>query len=263
MRLCLNVRLRALAAVCVLVISQGRAAADVLLSDNFSGPSLDTSKWYTVLPFANSSVVQQNGHVELANRGYLVTQGQFSPASAVGGLHIQGQYTFLNTSSFSLDFLQIVTRTAAIPDTSFGEATQGLSFTIRGDNQLRVHDRATGATLVGPVPIRIDNGQTYNFDIRDDGLNFSFSVQEVGGDASASLSGTSNISSAINHVAFYNREFLDRQNVGFLQNVVLSDDSPGGTAIPEPGSFVLLALGIAACACWRPRRILAPAGGRS
>src|SRR5438046_1838636 len=88
-----------------LLVAGATARADILLSDDFNSNVLDRTKWSTVLPFANSSVVDQNQRLELTNRGYLVTQGDFNPA-ALGGLRIRGQYTFLNTDPFTFDFLQ-------------------------------------------------------------------------------------------------------------------------------------------------------------
>ncbi len=184
-----------------------------------------------MLPTIYSNVVEQNQRLELTARGYLVTQTQIVP-SVAAPLHITGQYTFTNTDPNLFDFLDITTRTAAIPGGGPHEVTDGISFTIWGSGNLVMIDRTNNVQIGPSLGFSAVANHPYEFTVDDDGLNVSLSVQEVGGSVLGSISGTSAVTSATNHIAFYNRE--GTSDIGYLDNVVITTPEPGTLAILLP-----------------------------
>lgn len=218
------------------------ARAQIILQDDFNDNSLDPSKWYTAQPFGDSSTLETGQRIELRNRGYLITQNQFDPTN--GGLRIQGQFTFTNATFPGHDNFQIVTRTNGIHGGGSGELLNGISFLLIGNDAIGIDNRTTG-TVLGIAPLTINNGERFEFDVRDNGIDLFFHVQKIGGDgAAATLMATSNTLSAINRIAFYNREFNNgTSTLGYLDDVIVT--------VPEPGGFLLA--GVAATG-WIVRR---------
>lgn len=225
--------------VAVCLIEATRLQATVLLQDDFNDNSLNPAKWTTSLPRFGSHVYEQNQRVELYNRGYLITQNQFEPA-ALGGMKISGNWTFTFATLPDHDFLQIVTRTDANSAGPSGEVTSGISFVINGNDALVIQDKTNNITLTTLTPFPIEDGNSFHFEVIDDGFNLNFFVQEIGGDGtSAVASATSTLVSPINRVAFYNREELNHNEIGYLDDVMI--EAP----VPEPSAIYsgLFALG--------------------
>ncbi len=61
------------------------SAATILLSDNFSGSSLDISKWKTLLPYVQSSIVQNGGELTTTGRGILATVNGYTAPYTING----------------------------------------------------------------------------------------------------------------------------------------------------------------------------------
>src|SRR5436190_11242537 len=146
-----------------------RAMAAIGFSDDFNDNVFDTSKWYKVLPTGDSNVVEQNQRLELTARGYLVTQAQFVP-SVGAALRVSGQYIFLNTDPNTFDFLDITTRTSAIPGGGPSEVTDGISFTIWGNGNLVMIDRANNVQIGPAHSFAAVANHPYGFIVNDDGL---------------------------------------------------------------------------------------------
>lgn len=60
-------------------------AAQVLLTDNFDGSTVDTSKWSVVTPFSDSFVTQSGGYVQVEDAGRITTQSAFADAVEITG----------------------------------------------------------------------------------------------------------------------------------------------------------------------------------
>jgi hypothetical protein len=124
----------------ILAVSLGgpTARADsVLLQDDFNDNSLDPSKWTVVLPNIDGTpgVTEQNQHIELTDRGYLVTANQYDP-SLVGPLTLTGTWTFNSaTNSFQQeDRTGVITRSDAVPyGPPYGEVHNGVGFFLHMD----------------------------------------------------------------------------------------------------------------------------------
>jgi hypothetical protein len=63
--------------ILILAILGARLSGQVLLNDNFSGGSLDTGKWQTILPTGSSSISQSGGVLTTTGRGILATANPF------------------------------------------------------------------------------------------------------------------------------------------------------------------------------------------
>jgi hypothetical protein len=231
--------------------------ASVLLQDDFNDNSLDPAKWRVVLPSIEGTpgVFEQNQHIELVDRGHLVTANQFDPL-IVGPLTITGTWTF-NTSQIGFqqeDRMSVFTRTDGVPGgPPYGATLQGVSFNLQMDGPGN-----PGFMFIGDnglnfakVPIQIHNGDTFYFTIRDDGTNVMFSVQPVGG-AVTTISAIDPSHFASNYIDFENsfRNGNLVPIVSYLDDVVIT----GTAAVPEPSTLALTATGllcIVGCGVWR------------
>ena len=210
------------------------APTELPIVDDFESGSLNEVVWLSNLeiPAGGAAVVQEMGHVRLTGRGHLYTRDQFDP-EILGGLYIKGQWTFLGGD----DFLQILTRTDAVPNVQFyGETQNGIEFNASQNNggfDIRV--RGTQFTLAGNQKagaIDFTAGTTYEFVITDDGAGaLGFCIWEQGNRANAAGVSDSIVSSSatFNHIAFHNREGSGRSsNLEEVEIGVLTDSDSDG-----------------------------------
>ena len=248
-----------IALVCTLVFLAGSASATPLLSDNFNDNSLNTSVWRTdtSTPAGGASVEEMNQRIELMNRGHLITQQQFDPATIPGGLRISLEWTpvFLDSPYESLN---IVTRSDAVPaQYHYGEAEYGISFQATW-TKLGVYSHNP---LLGPSVglidhgLDIDSGDTFSFVVEDDGTNLSFTLTEISGSqvgATASVTATDSTVFASNFITIYNREYTNSggdygNKLSYIDNLTITNP------IPEPSTALLLGLGLVGMAAVRRR----------
>jgi hypothetical protein len=240
--------LMASSAVVLLSLLAGNAwSGVVLVSDDFNDNSLDTSKWTK-----SGNVVEQNQHVTLTERGRLITRQEFDPL-VVGRLHITGTWHFVS-STYDADYLEVLTRCDGQGTGDYmNDDVNGIKFRlVTGYHQISITELVNSPVAtwseVSCPDISVNLGDTFAFDITDDGTNLSFFVQKIGGDgASAALTAACSTHFASNHTVFHNRE----NGVSYLDNVVI-ETAP----VPEPSTFALFAaaaLGLLTAA-WRKRR---------
>lgn len=219
---------------------QERILGDRLIADDFTGEKLDRSRWRVITEGIRSpdAMIQvTDGHVELSNRAHLVTRDEYDPAK-IGGLRVRGRWTFASDN----DMMQILTRSDGVPNpAAHGDTQHGVEFIAnteqggvmgiygRGDAQLPF--------AIALVPIQV--GDTFDFEILDDGKNVSLTLTEVGGEgATATVSTQCEVARPTNFVVFHNRErgtkprraWLDR--VTLEGNLRLNPDLPAETATP-------------------------------
>ncbi len=211
-------------------------ASTVLLTDDFNDNSLDPAKWTINLsiPQGGAAVNEVNQHIEFTGRGHLNTLQQFNPAAQPeAGLRIRGEWTFVSGG----DFLQILTRSDGTPSGGYGETQNGIEFFVQGpasggDNmtiQGRGGASVPGGSINGAGALGMAAGETYTFDIRDDGQFLYFAMKQVGGTKQRQVFARSTSVLATNLITFHNRESGNRSN---LDNVVI--DSPTAAAPHAP-----------------------------
>ncbi len=201
----------------------------ILLDDDFSGATLDTSKWTVILPQSSSSVVQSGGAVTTTARGILATNDGFS-----GGYSVSGMFTLLDP----FEHFNIALRTDLSSTNSHHERA-GLIVTFVNDGDgISIQEltnpiddwRQVGTT--GGGGFSLHTGQSYAFNILDTGTSVSVSV-----DGSLVLSADSTYGTG-DRIAFYSREF------GTTETRI---DALTIAAVPEYGAtWIMLAIGVAA-----------------
>lgn len=201
------------------------SGASLPIFDDFEDDILDEVIWATNLdiPQGGAAVREQNGRAELVARGHLVTSGEFDPAE--GGLRVSGDWTFANTGD--VDFLQILTQSDGVPDPGncCGETQNGVEFFIATDSgnltirtrgsEIGIAQTTTGS--LGPI----SQGQSFFFEITDDGENVTFTVTQTDDQSrTATVEGTVEFDNVNrNHVVFHNRESAGR--TVYLDNVTI------------------------------------------
>jgi hypothetical protein len=189
-------------------------ADSILLSDNFSGGSLDLSKWTTILPTGTASVVQSGGAITTTGRGILATANGYNPSYI-----INGSFTMLHDwEHFNIGFR---TDLSFLPEPDLYNTLSGMFVSFANDgNSISIQGR--GYTDHTVKSFELTTGETYFFSIFDDGLNIKLSINGI-----TELSATSTVATG-NHVAFYSREFpftatsLDSVNIVGVPDVVNS-----------------------------------------
>ncbi|HWA25448.1 MAG TPA: hypothetical protein VG734_07300 [Lacunisphaera sp.] len=167
-------------------------ADSILLSDDFSGASLDTSKWQTLGP---GSVSQSGGFVTTQGRGILATQAGFNAPYV-----INGAFTMLD----GLEHFNVAFRTdLSTPGAPFYERAGMLVSFSNDGNQISIQRYTSPSDwdLLAVKSYTLTTGLTYFFSIFDDGTNIDFSVNGV-----QELSASSSYSTG-DHIALLSREF--------------------------------------------------------
>jgi hypothetical protein len=179
--------------VVVLVASTSSQAA-VVLQDDFSGDSLDTSKWLKLL-YDEATITQEDGVAHIlrggtnsADRAYLVTVEQWIPA--VGAELTVSGTVFLPLAQ---PFFDVWLRAADEFDTSLpdppwqGRADSGLRFSVHAKNHLiegQVKYPGVSPWVNGSLGTTVDtltraDDKYWNFVVTDDGTNVTMTVTEL------------------------------------------------------------------------------------
>lgn len=219
----------------LVMLTAGSAMAGVLVYDDFNDGVIDASKWQSTAATGSgvpasppSAATETGGQLQLANRVHFFTVDQIRPADHAFGIRITGQWTFVSGD----DFIQILTRSNAVPTGTYGETQYGIEFVLRGhDDSVSIAGRGGSiANHTGDSTLVVGAGDIVAFDIFDDGFNVSLTFTKLtGGGGSATRTATSTYNPATNYVVFHNRE----GRTSTMDNVAI-------TAIPEPATALLL-----------------------
>lgn len=196
--------------------------AQVILTDDFNGGSLDTSKWTTILPYGSSTVVQSSGVVTTTGRGILATVNGYQSAYVMTG-------SFTMNSDLEHFAIGFRTDLSALPDVDLYHTLSGMFVEFSNDgDQISIQGR--GYSPENSVPsdhksYSLTTGQTYSFSITDTGTNIAVAINGVN-----ELTATTSNSTG-NKFAFYSREFASTST---------SIDSIAVTAIPEPSTYAAI-----------------------
>ena len=201
-------------------------SAQVLLTDDFSGGSLETTKWTTILPNSSSSVIQSAGVITTTARGILGSVTSFTAPFSVSG-----SFTMLS----ELEHFNVVVR-SDLSAGDFGER-RGIfaSFTNDGNQiSLQRYNSAVDWDLLDLKSYTLTTGQQYSFELIDYGSTVTLAINGV-----LELTGTSSYSTG-DHIGFYSREFSNTATA--IDAVTVSRVQ---TSVPDTGhSAVLLCLAL-------------------
>tara|TARA_B100001057_G_scaffold241511_1_gene241836 strand:+ start:401 stop:2503 length:2103 start_codon:yes stop_codon:yes gene_type:complete len=174
---------------------------NVLLEDDFNDGIVDLAKWTAEEPFADSSVSETGGYVELQNRGRITsTIGIDDP------YEVRGRFQLSNVERSNIKFV-LRSDGVAVPRWSDSQGV-AVQFQIRGDaantNQIAIFNIDSSGTQTGSAtlttPLSLD--QWYDFRIVDDGARISLFFN---GDTTETLGFDTNWSAG-NLISIYNRE---------------------------------------------------------
>jgi len=222
-----------LALIFTALVAVSTAQAQNLLSDDFSGGSLNTSLWTTILPTGSSAITQSGGLLTTTGRGVLGTVGGFTAPYAVSGT-----FTMLDASEhFNIALRTDLSTTGA--GSSYERRGVLVSFSNNADQiSIQRFNTALDWDLLTVASYTLSTGQSYAFSIVDTGTTVSLAI-----DGMAQLSASTGYSTG-DKLAFYSRE---------LGSTATAIDSVQVAVVPEPGTWGLIAglagLGIALLGC--------------
>ena len=215
----------------------GSASASVILSDNFTGYTVDPTKWDVSLPYVGSQVVQNNGSITLADRGTLLSANSFYPSITISG-------TFTFNSLF--DYLTITTRSSGnVVVPNLYNERDGISFSFYSPNIIAANGGGQSMYIV-QQPNQQDAGTllAQNNSVEfDPAVQYSYSITDAGTYAEVSINGNKILTASLDpsfnpgsHIAIYNREAWSGDNSTTLGAITI-------TAVPEPSTYALFGIG--------------------
>jgi hypothetical protein len=217
----------ALALVAGLTSFAGNTKAAVLFQDNFSGYSLDYSKWNEndTYVWGGSSAVVNNGFLNISYRPILTTiQGFSSP------FNISGSFS-LGTQS-QPEALQIITRADGNTIGRWAEPV-GLKFKFStGGVNIQFADDGGNYTDFGSTTgLSLNNNTFYNYSIID-----------AGSSASVIINGVNVLSTSISPSLYAGNlvSITDRERSG---GTVLGPITISTQSVPEPSTYALFGIG--------------------
>ena len=221
-----------------LVVTGTSFAQDTLLSDNFDDNDLDGELWTTdVSPAGNRNVVETGGRIDLTNRAYLVTAEQFDPL-VYGSLVITGTVVMERDTLNRGDQFSVVTRSNGVSSSFEFNPQSGITFGISaraGGLTIGRLSPIAPPTLLASTPVDVQPGETFAFEVTDDGENISITITELGGDGTvATASAVDSTDFPTDHVVFHNRSrrfftesFTAHLDDVFIEAVAISNDADG------------------------------------
>lgn len=202
-----------------------------LLQDNFNDEWCDTTKWWT----PRQGIREQDGHLWLISRGYLVTADEFpGPVS----LTFDWKWVDLGDDPHYADHLSIVLRTTAEPRPYPHEVLDGLMVKVNtstgrisielpsGDPAVRNIERIAETDPATPLPMPADKWHT----IRVTYNSGQIAVYITGPEIAPRYAETPVLQASCadvfpgNNIAIYNRELVGGiPHVSHIDNVVLRE----------------------------------------
>lgn len=212
--------------------------AEVLLTDDFGGSSVDSQKWLASTAIPGSSVTVADGYLNLVNRGVITSVQEFSSP-----IQIEGRFQFMNnpTSNFYI----------WLRSTGLGQPGIGIKFEIQAEpwnpelRQISIGDY-TGSPASWMENVLIYNHSNkiisldtwYNFKVIDTGSEITLFFN----DATSPTLSLSTVGSAGSKVSFFNREgsaggsSISEGGLTRFDSITIS--------VPEPSAFSLIAVGL-------------------
>lgn len=224
-----------LSSVAIALAFASFAPASVVLQDDFTGASLDATKWNT----ANSTAVFDAAN-DAVSDGWLITKDEYQ-GTATNLLKVSGTYTAISANYLIDIYLRGVNTIAS------GQIDGGLRlehWNNSSGNVLTMLDNPVGGgnnwTAVAPDssdPWTTDALAAYDFVITDDGTTVTFTTVQQGvpsNDASATWTTSSTFGA--NYISFLpDGSGTDKIRLNSVTIEIIS-------AIPEPSSLATLGL---------------------
>jgi hypothetical protein len=211
----------------------------VLLNDDFSGTSVDTSLWTVGLPESDASVTEGNGYVALENAGRITTQMSMPPSYEIYGSFLMANNPY--------DNMKVVLRSNGTTyNNSRESAGIAFQFNVENDtgetyNNLRIFSigNPAGDFTTPAVTASLTLNTWHTFRITDDGLNLNLYYD---GSSTPSVSAQSTFSVG-NLVTIYNREGAGAGSY-ISANGITEIDSLEIIQVPEPSIGAIIFLGL-------------------
>lgn len=227
-----------LALLASIAVASPSFSQETLLEDDFNDNDLDGDLWSTVTsPFGNRQVAESNGRIDLSNRAYLVTLEEYDPR-VTGPLHITGTVVMKRDSFSRGDQLSIVTRSSGVPSPFELLPSSGISFgisAISGGLTIGRLNPIGPPVLLASSPVSVQPGETFFFEVMDDGENLSITITELGGDGTVATATTTDATDfPTDYVVFHNgfSRFFSELFIAHLDDVhiealAVSNDADG------------------------------------
>lgn len=196
------------------------ANTDTLLYDDFSSPTIDLSKWTTILPTASSALIQEDGFLCTMGRGILGTADSYTQP-----LIISGDFTLTNDA----EHFNIALRTNLAAGPSYERTGVIVSFSNDGKDVSVQEVGADSLTTLVDRYYYMETGGSYHFSIVDTGDAISVNVNGFDllyADTTYSTGG---------QAAFYSRELRDYSGTDISD--VEIDYNPDAVAVHSTPPF--------------------------
>lgn len=179
--------------------NQTNVTPNVVVNEDFS-EALNTEVWTTEISnrtnYGDIRVV--NGAVKIAGYSNLVTAAEYAP-SVENPLTITGVWTPV---AGEFESLKIYTRSTGGLNAQYGNANDGIFFHVNTKGVFCVKDMFSGEYPHLEYDAPIQMGQTYTFEVTDNGNDISFALKDTGGNVVAELSGQAPSQGAGNYIVF-------------------------------------------------------------
>lgn len=224
----MSLRLASLpASLLALTAALSAQAGSLPLIDHFNDGVLDTTKWGTLTPYSNSSVLETGGACRLTNRGILHTKAQFD-ASVVGPYTVWAEYDDVyGCLGCTTDAVHVVVRTdLSQVNHCCGGVDNGIDLSISAsNNSVNLSQLANGAAQqITSAPFTVTPGNTVVMEITDTGSEVHAKVWEAQDRSNTvSLSLTPLHGTPLgSRIAFFNRERVFANYSVDLDRVIVS-----------------------------------------
>lgn len=212
----------------ILFIVGASLQGQTLLTDDFTGTTINTSKWSTILPQNGASVVQSNNSVTTSTRGILASVGQFT-----GQIIISGTVTMLSP----IEHFNIAFRTDLSGQNGNAAADRSGVFVSFSNDGKQISIQQTGANTTVNLPVAsypFVTGKPYSFTITDTGSVITLSINGV-----QQITGTTSYRIG-NNIAFYSRELSGcSTRIDGISVSVLPTVQPTVITVPDTSSHLV------------------------
>jgi uncharacterized protein (TIGR03382 family) len=187
------------------------------VQDDFADNTFDAVKWQANSTNTSAAVVEQNGRIELSNRGLLGTTVQLDPAVA-RGIRVRSRWTI-----GAGDLAATLTRSNFNTTGGFGSPSTKVLFYASqsaGPNNVAIVSPTDVSLMMGTLAIAA--GDKLDCTVTDDGAQVTFRVENLSTGGSIALNAIVTTDHAADYVVFTNREFSAPGFTSFVDDIRIS-----------------------------------------